>query len=493
MADTAGELVIGLDIGTGGVRAVAVDATGTVVAHSRTALVPVVSSGGPARHEQDAEAWWRAVVATLHDLSQELGVRREEIVAVCVDGTSGTLVCLDGQGGALRPAIMHNDQRAAAEADQLSPPAAVMCRKLGYRIAPSFAAAKILWLQRHEPAVFEATRWFAHQADFIAGRLGADLGVTDYSNALKTGYDLVDEDWPSWWDGFDGVGERLPRVVAPGTQVGVVTAVAAGAVRLPAGALIIAGATDGTAAFLASGANGAGADNTTLGTTLVFKRLSRRLSADADGLVYSHKLPGGFWLPGAASSTGGEWIEQQFADDDLARLDRQSRQHLPCESIAYPLAAAGERFPFLAPGARGFCHPPANDPVTRYAANLQGTALVERLAYDVLDRTTGTRGLDIYATGGASRSDDWLQLRADVAGRCVHRPSYAESAFGSAVLAAAATWHGDWRSAARQMVSIDRAFEPDRTRAAAYEERYGRFCRLLEQHGYTKPERGVSR
>ena len=490
----AGELVLGLDIGTGGVRAVAADADGALVAHSRTALEPGPSAGQPGLREQDPDAWWRAAVDTLRQLGHKIargGHRPEAIAALCVDGTSGTLVCLDAWGGVLRPAIMHNDQRAADEADELSRQAAAMCRKLGYRVAPSFAAAKILWLRRHEPAVFEATRWFAHQADYIAGRLAGEHGVTDYSNALKTGFDLIDDEWPSWWGCYDGVVERLPRVVAPGAPIGILDTGTADVLGLPAGIALIAGATDGTAAFLASGASEAGADNTTLGTTLVFKRLSRCLRADADGLVYSHKLPGGFWLPGAASSTGGEWIEQQFADADLGRLDREAGEHLPSDHVAYPLAAAGERFPFLAPGARGFCAPPAEDPVAVYAANLQGTAFVERLSYDVLDRTTGVEGRDIYATGGASRSDVWLQLRADVTGRCVRRPVCAESAFGSAVLAAASTWHGDWWSAAKRMVSIERSFEPERSQAAAYDDRFGRFCRLLEERGYTKPERGV--
>jgi xylulokinase len=388
---------------------------------------------------------------------------------------------------------MHNDQRAVEEAQALRSSAASTSSKLGYRMAPSFAAAKILWLQRHEPSTFDATRWFAHQADFISGRLSGEYGITDYSNALKTGYDLVDECWPTWWRDFDGIEGRLPRVVAPGTQIGVLGATVADSLGFPCVA-VVSGATDGTAAFLSSGAREAGADNTTLGTTLVFKRLSRQPAAADDGLVYSHKLPGGFWLPGAASNTGGEWIQHNYGEADLGRLDIQSSERfLPCDHVAYPLVWVGERFPFLDPDARGFCHPETSDQVTRYAANLQGTAFVERLCYQALDRATGTEGGDIYATGGASRSDIWLQLRADVTGRRIHRPHCAESAFGSAVMAASAVWHDDVWCAAREMVQVERSFEPDRSQFPEYEDRFLRFRELMEERGYIQPEHGANR
>ncbi len=490
------QLVVGLDLGTAGIRAVAVNERGVVVARWGTALELRTQSLAAGRHEQDPEAWWKATMETLAGLSQELkgcGYHGDAIVALCVDGTSGTLVCTGSQGQALRPAIMHNDQRALEEAQALRSSAASTSSKLGYRMAPSFAAAKILWLQRHEPSIFVATRWFAHQADFISGRLCGEFGVTDYSNALKTGFDLVDECWPTWWGDFDGIEGRLPRVVAPGTQIGVLDATVADSLGFPSAA-VVSGATDGTAAFLASGACEAGADNTTLGTTLVFKRLSRQLAADDDGLVYSHKLPGGFWLPGAASNTGGEWIQRHHGEADLGRLDLQSsEQFLPCDHVAYPLVSVGERFPFLAADARGFCHPETSDPVARYAANLQGTAFVERLCYEVLDRATGTDGGDIYATGGASRSDIWLQLRADVTGRRIHRPDCAESAFGSAVMAASAVWHDDVWCAARDMVHIECAFEPDRSQSQEYEDRFLRFRELMEERGYIQPVHGVNR
>ena len=490
------QLVIGLDIGTAGVRAVAVDETGVVVARGDIAMDSKKQGLAPGWHEQDPEAWWQATVEALAGLKRQLevlGHRDDAVVAMCVDGTSGTLVCIDEQGTAVRPAIMHNDQRAVEEAETLRSVAASTSRKLGYRIAPSFAIAKILWLQRHQPGEFAATRWFAHQADFVSNRLCGEYGVTDYSNALKTGYDLVEECWPAWLHQLDGLAERLPpRVIAPASRIGRLEATVAASLGLPPACTVVSGATDGTAAFLASGASELGADNTTLGTTLVFKRLSCERVADDDGLVYSHRLPGDLWLPGAASNTGGEWIQRHYGDADLGRFDRQSVGQLPCDHIAYPLIPHGERFPFLAADARGFCHPPTDDPVRQYAANLQGTAFLERLSYQVLDRATGVAGTEIYATGGASRSDIWLQLRADVNGRVIHRPECAESAFGSAVMAASAMWHDDVWAALRNMARTARSFEPDRSRSNQFEERFEQFRQALAERGYIHADDGAN-
>lgn len=483
-----GPLFVGLDLGTGGGRALAVTQNGQVAAAAAVELATpdgVVAKDGS--HEQDANAWWSAATEALQRLVVELALKKFPVAAIrsiAVDGTSGTVVGLDRDGRPTGPALMYNDGRAAREAEELNEAARDTCRKLGYRIAASYAIAKILWIQRSQPQVFAAARRFVHQADFIAGRLSGNFDVTDYSNALKTGYDLLDESWPGWLEKYDGIRERLPQVVAPGTKIGTVLDDVARQLGLPLGLAVVSGATDGTAAFLASGARRAGDDNTTLGTTLVFKRLWHQIATHPDGLIYSHKLPGGFWLPGAASNTGADWIQAQFPDSKAAALDASVAELFPVAHLAYPLAKPGERFPLKSAEARGFCEPETDDPRMRYAANLQGTALVERLGYEVLDAATGPAVGEVYATGGGSRSDVWLQIRADVTGRTFHRPVCHESAFGSAVLAAAGAGEGDIWSAAERMVRIERTFKADPSRTAVYDEYYRDFKNLLIQGGY---------
>jgi len=479
-------LFLGIDAGSQGVRLVAAAEDGTAVAR---AAVPVTSlRTSPGTHEQDPAAWWPAVCrasrALLDDL-RDKGYSPAALAAVAVDGTSGTLAALDTAGDAVRPALMYNDGRSGEQAAAINalPEAKALCAKLGYKFASSFALAKIVWLLEREPANFEKTARLAHQADAITGRLTGDFGVTDYSNALKTGYDLVEERWPAWFARWPGVLERLPRVVPPGTIIGEVTREAAAETGLPAGLPVAAGASDGTAGFLASGAGRPGDYNTTLGTTLVFKGVSDRLCGHPDGLIYCHKLPGGLWLPGAASNTGGEWIARDFAGEDLAALDAASAGLLPSPVLAYPNLREGERFPFLSADARGFYLPEPANRNERFAAGLQGTALVERLGYEVLDGITGCAGGAIYSTGGGSGSDIWMQLRADATGRLLHRPACPESAFGSAVLAAADHF-GGVQQAIAALVRIEATFEPDPAKIAVYNDIYGRFCEELKSRRY---------
>ena len=482
-----GRLFIGIDAGTGGVRALAVTETGAVVARSAAALEPGAVTREGNTHEQSPRAWWNAVCQATAALMSELkseGVLPESLSTLAVDGTSGTLAALDGSGEPVRPAVMYNDARASAEADELNALAGDFCRKLGYRFKASFTLAKIVWLQKHEPEHFERATYLIHQADYILGRLSGRFGISDYSNALKTGYDLIEERWPDWIGHLPGVSDRLPRVVPPGTAVGEVCPAAAKQTGLPAGLTVVTGASDGTAGFLASGATRPGDYNTTLGTTLVFKGVSRQLCKHPDGLIYCHKLPGGYWLPGAASNTGCEWIGSLFPEDNVASMDEAARGELPVGSVAYPLARMGERFPFSRAGAQGFCVPEPADRVTRYAAHLQGVALLERLAYQVLDEVAGTSAGSVFSTGGGSGSDVWMQCRADATGRTFHRPACPESAFGSAILAAAGAGHvGVWE-ALNRMVHAERTFVPNCDHAERYHELFGSFRAELVKRGY---------
>jgi xylulokinase len=490
---------LGIDVGTGGVRVLAVSEQGEIVAQSAVEFDPTVLAPQEGRHEQPPEAWWEAVCRAcgmLRDALDRAGIPPERLTALSVDGTSGTLVALDAAGRPLRPALMYNDPRATAEADRLNAACGDHCDRLGYQFKSSFALAKIAWLERHEPHVFEKAARFVHQADYIVGRLTGVVDVSDYSNALKTGYDLVDERWPDWIDERLGVVDRLPRVVAPGTQVGTVSADAAAATGLPEGMAVVAGATDGTAACLASGARRPGDYNTTLGTTLVFKGISRRICRHPQGLIYCHKLPGGLWLPGAASNTGAEWIAAMFPGEDVEALDAAAAGRLPTRCVAYPLVSTGERFPFLCGTAERFFVPEPGDRLERYAACLEGVALVERFAYDVLDEAAGTSacrrsdvadaaaGGRVFSTGGGSRSDIWMQCRADVTGRVLHRPACPESAFGAAILAATGACGQELAQTIDSMVRVERTFAPNPAGSRHYDGLYRRFRAELEERGY---------
>ena len=483
--ESEGELFLGVDLGTGGVRAIAVTASGLVVATTSVAFDSESLAPQQGRHEQSPEMWWTAICQALKATVNKLEAKdRQRLSAIAVDGTSGTLVVVDKNGKPQRPAMMYNDPRASSEAAALNAAAGDFCDKLGYQFNASFALTKIAWLRNHEPSVFDEAGRFIHQADFIVEQLTGQAATTDYSNALKTGFDLLDERWPAWIDAYLGITSRLPRVVAPGAVIGAVTAQAAQETGLREGLAVVAGASDGTAAFLASGARRPGDYNATLGTTLVFKGISSRICRHPDGLIYCHKLPGGWWLPGAAGNVGAEWIGAMFPGADVHAFDEAAVGRLPSGCIAYPLVRTGERFPFLAPNATGFFSPEVSDPVDHYAACLQGVGLFERLAYQVLDTATGVSGGEVFSTGGGSRSDVWTQCRANATGRTIHRPACGESAFGAAVLAASGGFYGNIGESIERMVRIERSFEPVDQLQSVYAEQFGRYCDELRMRNY---------
>ena len=453
-----GPLFLGLDLGTSGMRGIAATASGHVFASARVDF--------PADNH-DTRRWWDALTTVTQNLVHQIGSNVSRLRALSVVSTSGTLICADDDGNATAPALMYHDSRATQEAGELQ----AADHGTPYQFSPSFSLPKAMWMQRHEPALFSRSTRLCHPADWIASQLSGAF-VSDYSNALKMGYDLTSNAWPEWMD--PSIVERLPPVVAPGTVTGWITPKAHRKTHLPAGLPIVAGVTDGVAGALASGIRRLGDCNTALGTTLIFKALSS--TAVHGPNLYSHKLPGGLWLPGAASNTGAAWIKAWFKDHDPAALDQHSVSLLPTPHISYPLTGRGERFPFANSETEGFVAPAATLQ-ERYASCLQGTAFVERLAYDMLEHTAGIECRDIYATGGGSRSNVWMQCRADVTHRVIHRPACPETAMGAAILAATGTEFDHLAGAMGAMTQIERTFTP--APHTAYDEAYGRFLECL--------------
>jgi D-ribulokinase len=478
------DVVIGVDLGTQGARAIAVTREGVPVASAREAL-PAPAGHLPAEgHEQDPELWWNAVTTCLRRLASSLP-RGTAVSGMAVDSTSGTVLPVDGKGDPLCAALMYNDARSRDLVPDVRRAGADLEARLGFAFDASFALPKILWLARERPEVFARARWFIHAADFITGRLTGDHGISDSSNALKTGYDVLEGRWPAFIDRDLGIPrEKLPRIVPPGTPVGRVHARGAASSGLPEGTPVLAGATDGTAAQIASGAVEPGAWNSSLGTTLVVKGITRTLVRDPQGRIYCHRHPDGWWMPGGASNTGAEWVEREFPGEDLQRLNARAVERLPTRIVRYPLARRGERFPFRHSDAEGFTLGRPTDPVDAFAAGLEGLALLERLAYETLIEIGAPVGERIHVTGGGSRSDVWLRVRASALGRTLLRPVVSETAMGAALIAASGVWFGTLSRAARAMVRVDVAVEPDGALQAAYADTYRQFVAELIRRGY---------
>jgi xylulokinase len=344
---------------------------------------------------------------------------------------------------------------------------------------------KILWLMRHEPAVWSATHKVLHAADFVVARLTGQAQFSDWSNALKSGYDLLERRWPDFFAALGIDVAKLPAVEAPGKPVGHVCAAASAETGLPAGTTVIAGCTDGTASLLASGISGPGEWNSTLGTTLAIRGISQGLIRDPMGRIYCHLHPDGFWLPGGASNTGAAAIAERFGEDALQSRAAEAVRHAPYRALVYPLMGSGERMPFICADAHAFTVPPIEGSEVRLGAWLQGQALVERWCFELCQELGAVVGDWIAVTGGAAQNEAWLRLRANVLGRHVRRPKYPFAAFGTALLAMAGHRGQPVSRLIHQLVRFDLEIAPDLSHTREYTELLGRLRDEVRRRGWS--------
>lgn len=417
-------LFLGIDIGTGGVRACAIDGEKRVVGAASVALPPPRQDG--AAIDQDPDLWWRATAEAILALgrSRDLAAIRR----VAVDGTSGTLLLADEAGNPCSPGLMYNDARASGEAARIKSVAPAESGAHG----ASAALAKLLHLLGEGAG--GAARHAVHQADWIAGKLSGRHGISDENNALKLGYDPVTRSWPSWLDALDVPRALLPDVLVPGSAIGMIDPEIAVAVGLPPSALICAGTTDGVASFIATQASATGDAVTSLGTTLVLKLLSERpVFAPAQG-VYSHRL-GERWLAGGASNSGGAALLAHFSAERMAELMPLLDPARPTGLDYYPLPKPGERFPISDPGWQPRVTPRPADDARFFQGLLEGIAGIEALAYRSL-RELGAPALRrVVSTGGGARNTAWTKIRQRTLGVPVTVAHETEASFGTALLA----------------------------------------------------------
>ncbi|HEY9199819.1 MAG TPA: FGGY-family carbohydrate kinase [Gammaproteobacteria bacterium] len=414
---------VGIDVGTSGIRACLIDAAAETLGTAYTPLPAPIRTN--ARCEQDPQLWWQALERVLDELAAryELG----QVAALALDATSATLLACASDGTALGPALMYNDRRAEAEAARI---ATVAPADSGAHGAHS-SLAKALWLAA-QPATGHA-RWWLHQADWLSGRLLGQYGHSDENNALKLGYDPSARRWPDWLVQLGMDMERLPRTVAPGTDLGTLHPDWARRWRMPH-AHVVAGTTDSTAAFLASGAERIGQAVTSLGSTLVLKVLAERPVFAPQYGIYSHRL-GDRWLAGGASNSGGAALRQFFTDAQLRALEAELRPDRPTGLDYYPLPAAGERFPISDPQLAPRMSPRPADDARFLQGLLEGIADIELRGYILLHELGAPYPTEVISCGGGARNTPWRALRARRLGVPVTVAAHQDAAYGAARLA----------------------------------------------------------
>ncbi|ESY81684.1 carbohydrate kinase [Mesorhizobium sp. LNHC221B00] len=387
-------LVIGIDIGTSGARAVAMRPDFSIAGQSAVRLDTF------SQDPRAPSAWWQAVQAALTELLS--GIDGAAVRAIAVDGTSGTLLPVDAAGRPLAEPLMYNDKVAD---DGIL---AVIAREAPEASAAHGATsglAKALLFQ-HLPGIAAVL----HQADWTAGNLSGRFDVSDENNALKSGYDVEARRWPDWIAAAGMRMDLLPRVVAPGDVTGTLTPAMADLFGLPRDVAVVAGTTDGCASFLATGATAIGDGVTALGSSLTIKILSDRpISAPRFG-IYSHRL-GDTWLAGGASNSGGKVLAQHFP---LARIIELSAAIDPTTETGldyYPLSTAGERFPIADPALPPRLTPKPADDADYLKAMLEGMAAIEALGYGRLAELGAPALTSVRSVGGGAANPAWTAIR----------------------------------------------------------------------------------
>ena len=415
-------LYLGIDFGTTGARSTVIDSQGTI--HCETVYTFANSGQQP---PELPSVWQNALWETIEQIPSTI---RSQVRAIALDGTSSTVMLCDTDGIPVCEPILYNDARGAAVTERLR----AIAPDNHTVLSATSSLAKLLWWQDFREET--TPTFFLHQADWLAFLLHGKLGISDYHNALKLGFDVDTLCYPNWLiEGIAGaVTPELPQVVAPGTPVGELRAQVGDRFGFPRDCTVCAGTTDSIAAFLASGVNSPGEAVTSLGSTLAVKLLSHTRVDDSRYGIYSHKL-GDLWLVGGASNTGGAVLRHFFTDAELDSLSKKIDADRESLLDYYPLLQKGDRFPINDPNLPPRLEPRPTDSVEFLHGLLESIARIEARGYQLFQEFGATNLTKVYTAGGGAKNPVWSAIRQRYLKVPVVTPIHTAAAYGSALLA----------------------------------------------------------
>lgn len=487
---------IGIDIGTSGTRALMVNPQGRVLAEAVSEYP--LSHPRPLWSEQDPEDWWQAVVKTVRSVVRQSELRPGSIRAIGLSGQMHGAVFLDRAARVIRPAILWNDQRTAAECAEIEELAGGRKKLISLVANPAltgFTAPKILWLRKNEPRNFDRTVQILLPKDEIRRRLTGEL-ATDVSDASGTllldvknrtwsrpllrKLDLPETLFPAAFESEDVTGTLLPEVA---TQLG-----------LTPECMVVGGAGDCAAAAIGTGVVRPGILNSSIGTSSVVFAHSNEYRLDPSGRLHTfcHAVRGKWHQMGVVLTGGGamQWFRNQLCREMqpsggkpvYAALDAEAAAVPPgCEGLFFLPYLAGERTPHADPHARG-CW------IGLTLAHTRGhlvRSIMEGVTMAMRDTVEIIRGLEVpvrevRATGGGASSPLWLQMQADLFGCRIQTIQASQGpALGVALLAA--TGAGEFSSigeATDAVIETAAAAKPSPGAHRASEPRYRQFQKL---------------
>lgn len=447
---------LGIDIGTSGTKTLAINPEGQILASCLETYPCYVPK--PLWSEQDPEDWWKATIASVRGVMAKANLQAADVKAIGLSGQMHGSVFLDKNGKVIRRAILWNDQRTAAECQEME--AAVGGRKNLIKLVANpamtgFTAPKILWLRNHEPRNFEKTVKVLLPKDEIRRRLTGEYAteVSDASGMLLL--DVAKRKWSKkLLDAIELDESLLGKVYESEEVTGKLTSQAAELLGLTTDCVVVGGAGDCAAGAVGNGIVERGVLSTSIGTSGVMFVHSDEVKIDPQGRVHTfcHAVRCKWHMMGVNLSAGGslQWFRNELckADVEKARqegseiydlLTKEAEAVKPgSQGLFFLPYLSGERTPHADPDARG-CF------VGLTLAHTRGhliRSIMEGVTYSMRDSLEIIEGLgvpvkQIRASGGGSRSPLWRQIQSDVFGRKVVTINTEEGpAYGVALLAA---------------------------------------------------------
>ena len=472
-------MLVGLDVGTTGVKAIALSPDGEVLATAAHGYP--LSTPRTGWSEQDPEDWWQAAEAGLGEVAAG-----REIAGIGLSGQMHGLVALDDQDRVIRPAILWNDQRTAVECAEIERLIGVerLVELTGNRALTGFTAPKLLWLRRNEPEAYERIARVLLPKDYVRLRLTGEWAI-DASDA--SGTLLLDVGRRTWsedvLEALDLPSAWLPPVLESPMHAGAAGESNSVLQRTP----VAAGAGDQPAAAVGVGADRPGVLSVVLGTSGVVLAPLPTYEHDAAGRVHAfcHAVPGAWQAMGVMLSAAGslQWFHERLAPDvPFGRLvEEASRWDPGAGGLFFLPYLAGERTPHADPDARGAFVglELRHDRGALVRAVLEGVAFGLRDCLDLL-RELGVDARTARVSGGGARGGLWLRIVASALGVPLELTASEEgSAIGAALLGGVAGGvFADVHEAVARCVRVTETVEPDPAWRDAYAELQPRYRAL---------------
>ncbi|HKJ94514.1 MAG TPA: FGGY family carbohydrate kinase [Gammaproteobacteria bacterium] len=485
-------VVIGVDVSTTAVKAIAWNGAGAAIAEARRPLP--LDRPGTGRYEQNAETWWIALCDCLKDLAGRL--TPGSVAALAIAHQRETFVTLDASGKPSLPALLWLDARAEQEVADLRETMSDRRYRAITGKTPNYGPAlfKLAWVGRHAPDSLRRAAAIADVQSFLVARLCGEF-VTSRSSADPLGlFDLQRQAWDEGLCGWAGIEARqLPRVEPPGTLVGTLDAAAAEATDLPEATPVVLAGGDGQTGGLGINATSPQRTYLNLGTAVVAGIYSDEPLHDPAWRTLCAGGSRGYYLESSLRSGAllSDWFLQSICNivperdpDALKRLERDAESLPPGANGLLLLPYwEGVMNPHWDEQARGCVLGLAtsHDRAALYRALIEGVAMEQALFLDAAARSGAERPRELAAVGGLSASDLWCQLTADVTGIPVARSPSAEAAsLGAAMCAAAGVgWFESPEAAADAMsAAATDAFQPDAQAHGRYRDLTAIYGRL---------------